>query len=150
VSDGKRNYSPRAEHADWLRFHSIDLRNDPTGNTPGDSVGVLKPWRIPVDHISPELIQKIQAKIDSKRWRSSIQSSHWAGLAVAEVMGLNVSEKEEKSRARRILQDLIKNKYLMIAEGEDEHRKPRQYVETGKVAQVGNTTCATAPPPTCL
>lgn len=47
VDDGKDNMSAPAERANWLQRESIDLGNGSLEYPLGDSVGVLKPWKMP-------------------------------------------------------------------------------------------------------
>ncbi|WP_374527264.1 AAA family ATPase [Novosphingobium sp.] len=128
IGDDKSNRAP-AEAADWFRIASVDLGNS-------DSVGALEAWQLPglFDDVSLDDLRTVQARIGERDWRENHQASDWCGRLVAEVLGLDISEKAGKAKAAGILKEWIKSGSLRIEERADRNRETRKYVVMGEPA----------------
>jgi hypothetical protein len=102
----KANMSPPADLADWYRIENVELPN-------GDHVGVVTAWQPPrkedaIPPVSDEAILAIQRKIELSEWRYDPRSSHWAGEAVADVLGVDAESKIVRSEIRSLIEAWIK------------------------------------------
>lgn len=110
VDDGKANMHPPSDGATWHHLISVDLGNE-TADAPGDRVGVVTAWDLPTlsDAIQPGDLRRVQEKIAVGTWADDVRANNWAGKAVAEVMGLDATDKAERSRISRLLSMWKKN-----------------------------------------
>ncbi len=126
VRDDKANRAP-PESQDWYRMASVDLAN-------GDSVGVPQPWQ-PTDifaDITPAHLYRCQVSICEGEWRESAQAKQWAGHAIAPVLGLDLTDKGDKSKASKILRRWVQNGALKTVDKPDESRRPRAFIQVGE------------------
>jgi hypothetical protein len=124
TQNDKANLAP-PEAADWHRMNNVDLDN-------GDSVGVACPWKWPdsFEGVTTWHLQEVQRRVGSGRWRADVRSKDkWVGAVIAAVCNLDLEQ--HRSRIKDILKQWIQTDMLRIVEGEDEHRKPREFVEVG-------------------
>ncbi len=126
VQDDKHNRAP-AEKADWFRLASVDLGN-------GDSVGVVEPWSPPdpFDGLTGDHLYRVQLALVEGEHREDWQSPAWAGIVVANVLGLDPKAKADRARIRKVLSTWVEAGALRIAERDDEKRKPRKWVEVAR------------------
>lgn len=132
VDTGKSNRSP-AEAAFWFKLVSVDLGNG-DGLHPGDSVGVAIKWTPPdpFDGLSVRDLYNVQQAIAAGDWAQSVQASNWAGHAVAEALGLDASNKQDKARIGALLRDWIKSGALLIEPRHDSKKgRDRPFVVVG-------------------
>jgi bifunctional DNA primase/polymerase-like protein/AAA domain-containing protein/primase-like protein len=63
--DAKANYHMQSAKAQWFRSETCHLQNQ-HGDVPGDNVGVLLPWEVPVstEGLDPETLKTLLQKID--------------------------------------------------------------------------------------
>jgi AAA domain len=129
VTNGKASMALPSDEKDWYRMASVELGN-------GDSVGVVTTWEWPnaFDGVTLTDLRAVQAGIASGRWRESSQSKEWAGIAVAEVLHLNVEDKGDKAKINTMLKTWIKTGMLAVVERDDEKRMKRNFIEVGKPA----------------
>jgi hypothetical protein len=135
VQNGKANLAAPTDAADWYRLESVDLGNGGDGK-PGDSVGVVTRWKWPdaFDGVTVSDLRTVQTAIADGRWRESSQAKDWAGYAVAKVLNLDPMNKAHKAKIAGLLKTWIANGALVVAEGQDEQRKKRSFVEVGTAA----------------
>jgi hypothetical protein len=110
VDNGKANLAPPSD-AKWLKFVSVDLGNG-TDDFPGDSVGVATAWTWPnafADLTTNDLL-RVQQRIAEGEWRESSQAKAWAGIAVADVLGLDITEPSVKERVKQLLKTWIRTR----------------------------------------
>ena len=133
IVTGKANYAPPVERSTWFKFETDHLHNDPDGGL-GDAVGVLTTWQWPdaFAGIKVEDTLAVQQRIASGQWRHAPQSpTQWVGIAVAEVLKLNLAKKPDRRRINVMLGTWLHNGALQVVEREDEHRHPKKFVEVG-------------------
>jgi hypothetical protein len=151
----KNNLSPPAEKSDWFKLESVDLDNayaapsvtlDEATNTlihpgEGDSVGVVTQWQWPdpFQDVKVADLLAVQRAIDSGDWKESPLAKPWAGEAVAQVLGFDISEPSGKARAKALLKVWIENGMLQIVRRPDESRRERSFVEVGQWASAGQS-----------
>jgi hypothetical protein len=136
VDNGKANLRPPAAHSDWFKMVSVSLDNGDGGLLDNaDSIGVVTPFEWPemADELTVEEIKAVQERIAQGSWREDIRSKKtpWAGLAIAEVVGLNSDEAGMRERLKKMLRDLIQIGALKLVEELDEQRRVRNFVVVG-------------------
>jgi len=149
VADDKHNRT-LPEKADWFRLASVDLGNGPQdGLLPGDSVGVAEPWCVPdpFADITVSHLAAVQDEVASHTWREDYRAGAWVGIAVANVLGLDVENKNHKARIKMLLKTWIAEGALKVTEGtEADTRQKKKFVEVGRrvnaAATVRNTVAS--------
>lgn len=131
VQDDKHNRAP-AEQADWFKLVSVDLGNGGEGF--GDSVGVATRWSPPdpFDGLTGDHLYRVQIAIADGSYREDWQSPAWAGVAVANVLGLDAKAKADRARIRRLLATWIANGALSVVDRPDNTSRPRKWIEVGQ------------------
>jgi len=132
--DDKNNRAPPSQHSDWYHLASVDLGNG-DDLSPGDSIGVVEPWRPPdaFEGVTAHHLYQVQLAIDGGRWRENSQAADWAGHAVARVMEWRSERecKQERARITKVLRQWISNGALTITEAPDAKGTSRKWVEVG-------------------
>jgi AAA domain len=133
IDTGKANMAPPAESSTWRQIVSQPLGND-RGEVRGDSVGVVVQWAWPdfAGALTPDDVRAIQGAVSAEEWRADVRAKNWAGRAVAEALGLDMSEPSTKARVKAILKSLIGDGWLKEVDGKDDARKDRRFVEVGR------------------
>ena len=131
VSNDKTNRAPAGE-ADWYRLIPVRLANG--GPEGGDSVGVIERWTpTEISAIFDDTARaRIQAEIVSGEWRAQHTAKDWAGRAVAQVLGLDVSNPANKVRVIALLKDMLAKGQLRIENRPDANRKKRDFIIAGE------------------
>ena len=80
-------------------------------------------------------MQQRVAAADPPTWRASPQAGDWAGRAVAEVLGLDLSDDAIKARVRSLLKTWQASGLLTIEDAFDDHGVKRPFVVVGKWMQ---------------
>lgn len=126
VDNDKANLAP-AERGDWYRMNNVDLAN-------GDSVGVACSWTPPdafAGVTTAHLIQ-MQRAISDGKWRKDQQAKAWAGHALAGILNLDFAKKEEKAKAKQIIDRWVREGVLEVVIDHDEKRNEREFIIVGK------------------
>jgi hypothetical protein len=104
----------------------------------GEWVGVCTPYKLPdaFDGVSGKdarTIQRIVANAleDGDPYRESVQSKRWVGLAVADLLDIDITEKAGKTKVSSIVKTWLKTGVLAIERVTD----PRQGREVAVVVQ---------------
>lgn len=131
VDNGKSNLAPPMA-ATWRRFVSVSLDNGPTP----DFVGVVEAWKWPdpFDGVTTADLMAVQKRISDGQWRESDKATDWAGRAVAEVLGLDPSDKAVRASVRRMIKTWVSTGALRVVERQDKERHKRPYIEVGQWA----------------
>jgi hypothetical protein len=104
IEPGKERYYFRADAdgnlappsaTEWFKIASVGLGNHGGDGEPEDSVGVVAAWAWPnaFDGVTVSDLRAVQAAIAAGRWRENSQAKDWAGVAVANVLQLDVDNK---------------------------------------------------------
>jgi hypothetical protein len=130
----KSNLAPPADRSDWFKIESVQLGNGPQGH--GDSVGVVTAWEWPsaFGGITADDLLRVQKAIAGGEWRQSQTAKGWAGSAVAEVLGIDLTDQAAKARVKSLLRTWIENKALKVVHRQDESRHDRPFVEVDQWA----------------
>ena len=133
VVNGKANLTLHNDAGAWRELVSMNLRNGDGG--PDDHVGAVQGWAMPnvVDLASPEQLYEIRSKLGTRQWRESTQASAWAGYVVADVLGMDITDKGAKANVKRALDGWIKARVLKVETHDDSKRMPRQFIVPGEV-----------------
>ena len=143
VDVGKANLSAGTDRSDWFHLESVSLGNSemPSGPHPlpidnSDLVGVVTKWEWPeaLADVTVDHLRKVQVAVEAGRWRQNSQAKDWVGIAVAQVLGLDPTNKPHKSKITGMLNAWLATGMLVVVEGEDETRRKRPYVEVGERA----------------
>ena len=131
VDDDKPNRAP-PEQAWWMKKESVPLGNaDEFGRT--DDVGAAVHWMPPdpFDGINARDLYNVQLAIDSGEYADNVQSKNdWAGIVIAETLGLDLEEKTDKERVKSLIRTWKNNKALAIKREHDGKRE-RPYLIVG-------------------
>lgn len=136
ASLGKANLAPPAEKRSWYHLKSVALGNN-DGLEAGDNVGVVTTWTwSPAsDRISGTTLRAIQELVDKGQYRASDRAeSGWVGEAVAQVLELDLTKKDEKAKAKGLMSDWLKAGYFKVEVLKNDHRNSKPYVRVGKWA----------------
>lgn len=114
VDDGKANLAPPADAAVYRKMIGVKISN-------GEWIGVCVDYKLPdaFDGISGKDAKKMQqivaeAHTSGEPFRESSQSKKWVGVAVADMLGIDVSEKQGKARVSSIIKTWIKTNVLAV------------------------------------
>ncbi len=121
----KANLAP-ADAADWHRMNSVDLDN-------GDSVSVACRWEWPdaFSGVTTAKLMEVQRAVADGKWREDVRSGdRWVGNIIATVLAMDPDD--ERKRIQNILRQWLKAGVLIVAEHDDEKRRPRKFVEVGE------------------
>lgn len=134
VRDDKANRAP-PELQDWYRIGSVALAN-------GDDVGAVQPWTPPdvFSGITTEHLYRCQLAIDQDEWRESAQATKWAGHAIAPVLGFNLDDKKDRTKASQIIRTWLQNGALKTVKRADAKRMERAFIEVGDWAIIEPAT----------
>jgi AAA domain len=127
----KGNLQPPADGSDWFKLESVDLGNGPMG-LPGDSVGVATRWDWPdlTAGMTAADYDKVVAVIKGGKWKENIQAKNWVGNAIAEALGLNVKDADDKAKIKAALKMYLRAGTLVVVEQQDsERRQTKLFVE---------------------
>jgi vacuolar-type H+-ATPase subunit F/Vma7 len=108
VSNGKSNLTKRSGRSEWRRMVSVNLGNGLTFWEPGDSVGVVTVWKWPspgaaIEDVKPDDFNQVKAVIAEGNCKANIQAKDWVGNVVADVLGLDLTVKDDKARVKLLL-----------------------------------------------
>jgi len=143
VENGKANLAPPAEGAEWYQVASVLLGNagyaDDGVWEKEDNVGAVCPWKWPdpFDGVSANDLFAVQQKIDSGQWRENPQANEWVGKAVADVLELDLDDKNDKQKVKGLLATWVKTGALVRVMMPDKTRQERPMIEVGKWAEIG-------------
>jgi hypothetical protein len=116
----KANLAPPMAHSDWFRLASVALGNGPFG-TDGDDMGVIVKWNLPdpTAGVTGNDFEKVAAMIRSGIWRASPQAARWAGHAIAQALGLVISDPKGKAKAASLLKYWLNTRALIEVSATD-------------------------------
>jgi hypothetical protein len=112
--DRPKHTHTRSSAPVWRRKASVSLGNGGKGPLAKSSeVGVVAQWIPPtaqsiVGALEPKQIEAIRAKVSSGMDRADSRAKNWAGVAVAEVLGLDLTNEAQKSKASATIKALAK------------------------------------------
>lgn len=140
VYDDKNNKAPPALNAEWYEFVGVGLGNgDDTG--PEDNIGAVQRWQAPdaFGGITARQLYNIQRLIDENpmKARKHSKAREWVGKIVAHVLDRNLDDQGEARRIETMLRTWLSTGALRTVEKLDETRQPREFVEVGRWAEVG-------------
>ena len=114
VDDGKANLAPPADAAVYRKMIGVKIAN-------GEWIGVCVDYKLPdvFDGISgkdAKAVQQIVASAHSSgnAFRENSQSQNWVGPAIADLLGIDISEKKGKAKLTSILKTWIKTNVLAV------------------------------------
>jgi hypothetical protein len=140
MTDAQSNLAAWApDSTQWFRMISVDLGNgvgeESARWSDGDHVGVV------VAHHTEEVTRldtddqrtAILTVIRGSRWRKDVRSPQWVGIAVAQVMRLDLDDEGDRAQAQKIVKEMINAGVLVLVTEPDERREMRSYVKTAGV-----------------
>jgi hypothetical protein len=130
----KGNLQPPADGSEWFKLESVNLGNGPMG-LPGDSVGVVTRWDWPdlTVGMTAADYDKVAARIRGGKWKASIQAKNWAGNAIAEALGLDVKDADDKAKIKAALKMYLKAGTLVEVERIDgDRREMKTFIEVSE------------------
>jgi RecA-family ATPase len=129
VDDGKANLAPPAASAVYRKMEGVKIDN-------GEWIGVCLPYTLPdaFDGISAKDAKAAQrivadAHTNDEPLRESQQSKKWVGVPIADMLGIDITEKKGKAKVSSIIKTWIKTNVLAVERITD----PRQAREVAIV-----------------
>jgi hypothetical protein len=129
VDDGKANLAPPANAAVYRKMEGVKIDN-------GEWIGVCLPYTLPdaFDGISAKDAKAAQrivadAHTNDEPLRESQQSKKWVGVPIADMLGIDITEKKGKAKVSSIIKTWIKTNVLAVERITD----PRQAREVAVV-----------------
>jgi hypothetical protein len=131
VASGKANLAPRGDQATWFRIVGVPLGNGTSALEPGDVVGVVEPWKWPnaFADVTLDDAKGVQRRIAEGEWRADQRSTAWAGVAIAEVLGWDLSQPAARATVKTLLKTWVKTGALREVERNDDRRKRRKLLK---------------------
>jgi hypothetical protein len=119
VGNGKSNLSRRSGHSEWRQMISVDLGNNRHFWEAGDSVGVVVQWKWPsaasaIEAVEPDDFDKIAAIIGAGNCRANAQSKDWIGNVVADVLGLDRTNQDDKANVKLMIAGWIQDGRIQV------------------------------------
>ncbi len=112
VDDGKANLAPPADAAVYRKMIGVKIAN-------GEWIGVCVDYKLPdaFDGISGKDAKKMQqivaeAHTSGEPFRESSQSANWVGVAVANMLNIDISDKKGKGKVSTIVRTWLKTNVL--------------------------------------
>jgi hypothetical protein len=112
VDDGKANLAPPAASAVYRKMEGVKIDN-------GEWIGVCIPYTLPdaFDGISAKDAKAAQrivadAHTDGEPLRESSQSPKWVGLPIADMLGIDITEKKGRTKVSSIIKTWMKSNVL--------------------------------------
>jgi hypothetical protein len=122
VDDGKANLAPPAAAAVYRKMEGVKIDN-------GEWIGVCVPYTLPdaFDGISgkdAKAVQRLVADAHSsgEPFRESSQSPEWIGVAVADLLGIDMTDKKGKAKVSTMVKTWIKSNVLSTEKIFDQKR----------------------------
>lgn len=111
VTRDKANLAPSGKRV-WRKMASVDLGQ-------GDSVGVTEVWQWPdaFDGVTADDAKRVQSAIFSLGHdlpRENVQAANWVGKIVAHILGMDLSDKSEKSKVKTMIRHWIETDVLCV------------------------------------
>ncbi len=135
ITNGKSNLAPRSDKVTWRHIVGVPLGNgDATYDPKGDYVGVVEPWSWPdpFAEVGPEDAKEVQRRIGHGEWREDQRSTTWAGIVVADVLGLDASDKAAKAQIRALVAGWLATGALRVVTRKDDRRMNKKFIEVGQ------------------
>ena len=142
----KANMAPPKTRRDWFCMKSVWAGNGGGAATAfsvgaaaapmqGDSIGVAVQWTPPDAQAMAggDAFMKVVKVMGDKRWRTSVRSPDWIGIAVAQGCGLVLQSTAGKLSVKEIIKKWISEGLFKIVQQLDEHRNPKDYIELAQV-----------------
>ena len=112
VDDGKANLAPPADAAVYRKMHGVKIGN-------GEWIGVCVPFKLPdaFDGVSAKDAKRAQqivadAHSNGEPFKESSQSPQWVGVAIADMLGIDITDKKGRSKVATIIRTWIKTNVL--------------------------------------
>ena len=112
VDDGKSNLAPPADKALYRKMIGVKIDN-------GEWIGVCVVFKLPdvFDGVSAKDAKKAQqivadAHSNGEPLRESSQASNWVGVPIADMLGLDITEKPGKARVSMIVKTWMRTNVL--------------------------------------
>jgi hypothetical protein len=134
ATNGKSNMAPPAASSDWFRLLDVSLGNGSGGPfDDGDRVQVVVSWQWPdlMETVKVSDLPAVQRVVAAGQWRAAVQAKAWVGVAVAQVMKLDHTNKAHRAIINAALSAWYGTRSLVKVVRQDEHREDREFVEVG-------------------
>jgi len=112
VDDGKANLAPPADKAVYRKMEGVKIDN-------GEWIGVCIPYTLPeaFDGVEAKHAKRIQqivadAHSNGEPLKESSQSPHWVGVAVADLIGVDITNKKGKAKVSAVVRTWMRTNVL--------------------------------------
>lgn len=152
VGFGKANMTKKTKTQRWHRLVSVPLMNGKErqmngksiGRDPGDEIGVVERWFWPSADVLAEkeaearaavvagvpeaVLAGIKVRLDNGSFKESSQADSWAGKLIAELLDIDLVDKEEKARVKEMLAAWVEMGELQITVEPDAYRRQSKFI----------------------
>jgi hypothetical protein len=135
-ADAESNLTAAAEKGTWYQLVPVGLGNcsAPFVND-GDEVGVIVAWSPPdllAGFTEAHMVAAQKAVDAGGPWRENAQAKDWVGTPVAEALGLDLNDQQDRARVKAALKAWTKAGLFVVVERPDASRHTRAFVEVGE------------------
>ncbi len=123
----KANLTSRARPPEWREIVPVPLGNAKHEGDTGDMVGAIRLWK-PPGPASGEQLEAIKARLSSGQYRLDVRAENWAGKPVAEILGSNLRDPDERAKVRKAIRNWIGEGVLRVEARNDPFGKPKEHV----------------------
>lgn len=133
MDNGKANFSPPTEKADWFQLENVLLTT--LDLDPIENVGVAAPWE-PTERVmdSFEDQERVAAEIGKEKYRSDHRSPEWIGYPVGRALGLLVEDNKDRKEIIARVNHWVKSGFLAKIKAKDKKSNEREYLVVGEIA----------------
>lgn len=136
VDQGKTSMGPAPDQAEWYHIAGVTLPNGDAFEQ-GDSVGVVERWEWPDPFagVTPEHARQVQLAVGTGGpYRLDPQAVAWVGKRVAEILQLNLEDRAERDKVKRLVKTWISTGVLATYADLDDRRRERTFVRAGSTS----------------
>lgn len=138
---GKTNMVRQTSDQKWHRLASVALMNGRGIIKTGDEIGVVERWFWPspdaaaerkisvVAEVSPESLAAIKVRLNAGDYRHNEQARNWAGIVVGEALGIDLTNKAEKTRVKEMLSTWTDMGHFEVVQILDHRRHPATHLK---------------------
>jgi hypothetical protein len=122
---GKGNITPPSK-ATWYHIRAVPCAN-------GEDTPTVTSWAFPgaFDGVTPDHMRRVRAMAAEGNYRKDPRAENWIGLAVAEVLELDLEDDADRKQIKEILKTWFGNGVLDTEKRQDEARHERTFVVPG-------------------
>jgi len=123
----KANLTTRVRPPEWREIVPVPLGNPRFEGDTGDLIGAVQRWD-PPSPASEDQLAQIKEALASGEYRLDVRAENWAGKPIAEILGLDLRDADQRAKVRRMIRTWIAEGTLKVRERVDDHRLSKRYI----------------------